>query len=136
MPFYFYLKICDLSYYFRISGQKAQISSQVSSLHTHWYLLAYTLAIFGGARLLTQYSCGETFGPIHIGLKLWQNKVSPFAVRSVSGSGTRFLDYEARDPVPDSEPRLWGLSRSPVVCDMATNKSRDTGPYLHVYHMY
>ena len=37
---------------------------------THWYLLAYTLAVFGGARLLTQYSCGETFGPIHIGLKL------------------------------------------------------------------
>ena len=56
--------------------------------------------------------------------------------RSVSGSGTRLLDYEARDPVPDSEPRLWGLSRSPVVCDMATDKSRDTGPYLHVYYMF
>ena len=37
---------------------------------THWYLLAYTLAVFGGAQLLTQFSCGETFGLIHIGLKL------------------------------------------------------------------
>ena len=34
----------------------------------HWYLLAYTLTVFGGARLLTWFSCGETFGPIHIGL--------------------------------------------------------------------
>ena len=36
----------------------------------HWYLLAYTLAVFGGEWLLTRLSCGETFGPIHIVLKL------------------------------------------------------------------
>ena len=30
----------------------------------------------------------------------------PYGERSVSGSGNRLLDYEARDPVPDSEPRL------------------------------
>ena len=34
------------------------------------------------------------------------NVFSRFNKRSVSGSGTRLLDYEARDPVPDSEPRL------------------------------
>ena len=29
----------------------------------------------------------------------------PFSRKRLSGSGTRLLDYEARDPVPDSEPR-------------------------------
>ena len=47
------------------------------------------------------------------------------------GSGTGPLDTVSRGPVPDPEPRLWGLSRGPVVCETTTNKSRDTGPYLH-----
>ena len=49
------------------------------------------------------------------------------------GSGTGPLDTDSRGPVPDTEPRLWGLSRGPVVCETTTDKSRDTGPYLHVY---
>ena len=33
----------------------------------------------------------------------WKGRiiVIPYQFRSVSGSGTRLLDYEARDPVPD-----------------------------------
>ena len=49
------------------------------------------------------------------------------------GSGPGPLDTDSRGPVPDPEPRLWGLSRGPVVCETTTDKSRDTGPYLHVY---
>ena len=49
------------------------------------------------------------------------------------GSGTGHLDTDSRGPVPDTEPRLWGLSRGLVVCETTTDKSRDTGPYLHVY---
>ena len=49
------------------------------------------------------------------------------------GSGTGHLDTDSRGPVPDTEPRLWGLSRGPVVCETTTDKSRNTGPYLHVY---
>ena len=45
------------------------------------------------------------------------------------GSGTGPLDTDSRGPVPDPEPRLWGLSRGPVVCETTTDKSRDTGPY-------
>ena len=45
------------------------------------------------------------------------------------GSGTRPLDTDSRGLVPDPEPRLWGLSRGPVVCETTTDKSRDTGPY-------
>ena len=48
------------------------------------------------------------------------------------GSGTGPLDTDSRVPVPDPEPRLWGLTRGPVVCETTTGKSRDTGPYLHV----
>ena len=47
--------------------------------------------------------------------------------------GTGPLDTDSSSPVPDPEPRLWGLSWGPVVCEMRTYKSRDTGPYLHVY---
>ena len=43
------------------------------------------------------------------------------------GSGTGPLDTDSRGPVPDPEPRLWGLSRGPVVCETTTDKSRDTG---------
>ena len=39
---------------------------------------------------------------------------------TVLGSGTGPLDYEATGPVPDTEPRLWGLSRGPVVCETTT----------------
>ena len=42
---------------------------------------------------------------------------------TVSGSGTGPLDHGATGPVPDTEPRLWGLSRGPVVL----GTSRDTG---------
>ena len=54
---------------------------------------------------------------------------------TVSGSGTGHLDTDSRGPVPDSEPRLWGLSRGPVVSEATTDKSMDTGPYLHVYEV-
>ena len=46
---------------------------------------------------------------------------------TVSESGTGPLGTDSRGPVPDPEPRLWRLSPGPV------DKSRDTGPYLHVY---
>ena len=49
------------------------------------------------------------------------------------GSGTGYLDTDSRGSGPDTEPRLWGLSRGPVVCETTTDKSRNTGPYLHVY---
>ena len=49
------------------------------------------------------------------------------------GSGTGPLDTDSRGPVRDPEPHLWGLFLGPVVCEMTTDKSRDTGPYLHVY---
>ena len=64
------------------------------------------------------------------------------SIGTVSGSGTGPLDYgsgtgpletDSRGPVPDTEPRLWGLSRGLVVCETTTDKSRDTGQYLHVY---
>ena len=48
-------------------------------------------------------------------------------------SGTGLLDTDSRGPAPDSEPRLWGMSRGPVVIKTTTDKSVDTGPYLHVY---
>ena len=55
-------------------------------------------------------------------------------------SGTGPLDTDSRGPAPDPrgpapdpEPRLRGMSRGPVVCETTTDKSRDTGPYLHVY---
>ena len=49
------------------------------------------------------------------------------------GSDTRSLDIDSRGLVPDHKPCLSGLSRGPVVCETTTDKSRDTGPYLHVY---
>ena len=39
---------------------------------------------------------------------------------TVSGSGTGSIDYGATGPVPDTEPRLGGLSRGPVVCETTT----------------
>ena len=52
---------------------------------------------------------------------------------TVSESGTGHLDCGATGPVLDPEPHLCGMSRGQVVCGTATDKSRDTGPYLHVY---
>ena len=49
------------------------------------------------------------------------------------GSGTGHLDTDSRGPVPDSEPSLSGMSRGPVVSEATTDKSIDTGPYLHIY---
>ena len=57
---------------------------------------------------------------------IFKHGACPFWKGTVSESGTGPLDYEATGPVPDPEPRLWGLSRSPVVCELL-DKSRDTG---------
>ena len=43
------------------------------------------------------------------------------------------LDTRSMGSVVDPEPRLRGMSRRHVVCERTTDKSRDTGPYLHVY---
>ena len=50
----------------------------------------------------------------------WQSDCVIFLQGTVSGSGTGPLDYGATSPVPDTEPRLWGLSRGPVVCETTT----------------
>ena len=48
-------------------------------------------------------------------------------IGTVSGSGIGPLAPQSRGPVPDTEPRLWGMSRGPVVCETTTDKSTDTG---------
>ena len=54
---------------------------------------------------------------------------SPFLLGTVSESCTGPLDYGARDPVPDPEPCLSGMSR-----ETTTDKSSDTG--MRVLHVY
>ena len=49
------------------------------------------------------------------------------SIGTVSGSGTGPLDYGSGTGPLDTD------SRGPVVCETTTDKSKDTGPYLHVY---
>ena len=43
------------------------------------------------------------------------------------------LDTRSMGPVVDPQPHPLRMSRRQVVCETTTDKSRDTGPYLHVY---